>query len=78
MLDSSFESQCERVNGLVESGCITKELGSILLSYYAMGRNEAANENCDARAFAKANFNPDHDECMAAFRNARPAKLIIE
>jgi len=77
ILDGTFEAQCERIRRLVESDRITPDLGSIMLSYYALGRNEAAHETADASSFAKENFNPDHDKTMAAFRLANPAQLKI-
>lgn len=78
MLDRSFGAQCQRINNLVNDGCITPQLGSLLLSYYALGRNEAAGETCDAQAFAESSFNPEHETTMLEFRTARPANLLLK
>lgn len=57
-IDGSFISQCKRIHMLVNDGAISPELGSLLLSYYAMGRNEAAGESNVAADYCKANSTP--------------------
>jgi hypothetical protein len=76
VLDGSFEAQCERISRLVQDGRITKDLGSVLLSYYALGRYEASGESCDAAGYAKSTFNHDHEKTMLKFRTGFPADLL--
>jgi hypothetical protein len=76
-MDGSFAAQCDRIKRLACDGCVTPDLGSLMLHYYALGREEASSEQCDASAYAKANFNPLHDETLSDYRAARPADLIL-
>ena len=74
-MSTSFQGQCERIERLVKGGCVTPELGSLMLHYYALGRNESSEENCDAMNFAVNNFNPSHENTLLEYRTARPARL---
>lgn len=78
VLDGSFAAQCERIRRLVTDNCVTPELGSLMLHYYAMGREEASGEKCDATKYAIENFNPNHIDSLHAYRLARPAKLLTK
>ena len=76
-MDGSFAAQCDRINRLVDGGCVTAELGSLILHYYALGREEASEDRCDAASYARDNFNKAHEETIAKYRAARPADLVI-
>lgn len=78
MQDGTFEAQCKRVNHLVTDGHVTPEIGSLIHSYYTMGRSESTGDVCDVATYAKEHFNPEHNKTMLAYRTAKPAKLIVE